>query len=78
MVQKVNGHIRYILSEDGIKTITVVLCLLTKEMPALVSAIKSPWKESKKQQLLEIDKHIFNVLKESEFIKKLQGIKIAA
>lgn len=78
MVQKVKGHIRYILSEEGIKTITVVLCLLTKEMPALVSAIKSPWKESKKQQLLEIDKHIFNILKESEFIRKLQGIKIAA
>ena len=78
MVQKLPGHIRYVVTAGGITNITAILCLLTKEAPALVSFVNSPWKEAEKKQLTDMDKHMVNIQKESRMISELMGIKIAA
>lgn len=78
MVKKVNGRILYLVTEHGIKTITAILSLLTNDIPALVSVMKSPWKEIPKKHLVEMDQHLFNIQKESERIRELQGIGLAA
>ena len=66
------------LTKDGIKTISAILCMLTKELPALLSTIKSPWREQKKEQLSKMDEYLFRVQKECEKIKMLQNIELAA
>ena len=78
MVKKIEGSIRYVLTKDGIKTISAILCLLTKEIPALLSTIKSPWKEQKKEQLSKMDEYLFAIQKECENIRMLQNIEMAA
>lgn len=78
LVHKLPGHIRYVLTSGGITTITAILCLLTKEAPALVSFVNSPWKEIEKEQLIDMDKHLVNIQKESKTIRELMGVKIAA
>jgi hypothetical protein len=77
LVQKLPGHIRYVLTAEGITTMIAILCLLTKEAPALVSFINSPWKEIEKEQLIDMDKHLVNIQKESKMIRELMGVKIA-
>ncbi len=64
MVKKIKGSIRYVVTEDGIKIITAILCMLTKEIPALLSIIRSPWKEQRKEQLSEMDEYLFSAQKE--------------
>lgn len=78
MIEKTKGSIRYTLTEKGIKIIASILCLLTKQMPALVSLVNSEWKESVKDNLLEMDKLLINLAKETEQLWLLQGIKQAA
>jgi hypothetical protein len=78
MVKKIDGSSRYVLTEDGIKTISAILCLLKKELPALLSTIRSPWKEQKKEQLSKMDEYLFNVQKECEKIRMLQRIEMVA
>lgn len=78
MVQKLPGHIRYVLTAEEITSITAILCLLTKQAPALVSFVNSPWKETEKEQLTDMDKHLVNIQKESKMIRELMGIKIVA
>jgi len=77
-VQKLPGHIRYVLTAEGVTTMTAILCLLTKEIPALVSFVNSPWKEMEKEHLVGIDRHLVNIQKESRLIRELMGIQIAA
>ncbi len=78
MVKKIKGRIRYVLTEQGIKIISSILCLLTKQLPALVSIIKSPYIAIEKEQLSEMDKHLFSIQKQSECIRQLNGINLAA
>ena len=78
MVKKIDDSIGYMVTKDGIKTISAILCMLTKELPALVSTIRSPWKEQKKEQLSKMDEYLFNVQKECDKIRMLQNIEMAA
>jgi hypothetical protein len=57
---------------------TAILCLLTKEMPAPVSFVNSPWIETEKEHPGGIDRHPVNIQKENRFIRELMGIQIAA
>jgi len=66
------------LTDKGIKTLSAILCLLTKEIPAITTVVNSQWVNCEKEHLLEIDKHFLRVQEETEWIRKLQGIKIAA
>jgi hypothetical protein len=78
MVKKIKGSIRYLVTEDGIKVISAILCVLTKELPAILSIIKSPWTEQEKEQLSQMDEYLFAIRKECEKIRVLQNIKLAA
>jgi hypothetical protein len=78
MVKKVDRHMKYVLTEDGIKTIAGILSLLTKQIPSVVTIIQSPWKETEKEKLFELDKHLFNMQKETEGIKNLLSAKLVA
>ena len=78
MVKKMKGSNRYVLTEDGIKTISAILCMLTKEVPALFSIIRSPWKNRKKEQLSKMDEYLFVVQNECEKIRMLQSIEMVA
>jgi hypothetical protein len=78
MVKKIEGSNRYVLTEDGIKTISAILCMLTKEVPALLSIIRSPWKNRKKEQLSKMDEYLFVVQNECEKIRMLQSIEMVA
>jgi hypothetical protein len=78
MVKKIEGSIRYELTEEGIKIISAILCLLTKELPALLSIIKSPWKEQQKEKLSQTDEYLFAIEKECDNIRILQNIKLVA
>ena len=78
LVKKVVGSIRYVLTEKGIKTISSILCILTKQIPTLVSVVESQWGRVVKNDLLEMDKHLINISKETEQIRKLNGIILAA
>ncbi len=73
---KIEGSIRYVVTEDGIKTISAILCMPTKEVPALLSIIRSPWKEQKKEQLSKMDEYLFSAQKECEKIRMLQCIEL--
>lgn len=78
MVKKIKGSIRYLVTEDGVKIISAILCMLTKELPAILSIIKSPWTEQEKEQLSQMDEYLFAIQKECEKIRALQNIKLAA
>lgn len=78
MVKKIDGSIRYVLTEDGIKIISAILSMLTKQVPALLSIIISPWKKQEKEQLSKMDEYLFSVQKECEKIRMLQSIELAA
>ncbi len=78
MVEKINGSIRYVLTEKGVKTISSILCILTKQIPSLVSVVKSQWSTVVKNDLLEMDEHLINISKETEQIRELHGITIVA
>jgi hypothetical protein len=52
--------------------------MLTKELPALLSIIKSPWKEQKKEELSQMDKHLFTIQEECNNMRALQNIKLVA
>lgn len=78
LVIKIEGSIKYTLTEMGIKTIAAILCMLINEMPALTSVVNSPWKERQKNQLLEMDNHLLAIHQECINIKKLNEVDIAA
>ena len=78
MVKKIEGSNKYVLTEDGIKTISAILCMLTKEIPALLSIIRSPWKNRKKEQLSKMDEYLFVVQNECDKIRMLQSIEMVA
>lgn len=78
LVKKVVGSIRYVLTEKGVKIISSILSILTKQIPTLVSVVESQWGRVVKNDLLEMDKHLINISKETEQIRKLNGIILAA
>lgn len=78
LVIKIEGSIKYTLTEMGIKTIAAILCMLINEMPALTSVVNSLWKERQKNQLLEMDNHLLAIHQECINIKKLNEVDIAA
>ena len=78
MVRKIESSIKYEVTEDGLKVISAILCMLTKELPALLSIIKSPWKEQKKEELSQMDKHLFIIQEECDNMRALQNIKLVA
>ena len=57
MVKKIEDSYRYVITEDGIKPISAILCILTKQVPALLSIIRIPWKNYKKDQLSRMDEY---------------------
>lgn len=78
LVNKVHRRIKYQLTKEGIKTIAAILCVMTKEVPPILSVITSPWKEQKKEQLLQMDKYLFVVHEKCEQIRTLQNMKLTA
>ena len=78
MAGKIQGSIRYGATGEGIKIISAILCMLTKELPALLPIIKSPWKEQKKEELSQTDKYLFSIQKECDNIRMFQNIKLVA
>lgn len=78
MVKKVKGRSRYIVTRDGIKTITAILCLLTRQVPAAVTIVKSRLNDTEINGLLEVDQHLFAIRKEMDGIMKIHGISRAA
>jgi hypothetical protein len=78
LVIKVHRRIKYQLTEEGIKTIAAILCVMTKEVPPVLSVITSPWKEQKKEQLLQMDKYLFVMHEKCEQIRTLQNMKLTA
>jgi hypothetical protein len=78
IVKKIPNSIRYMVTDNGISTLSAILCLLTKEIPAITSVVNSPWINCEKENLLEIDKHFLKVQQETEWIRRFYGIKIAA
>jgi len=78
MVRKKDRSIKYELTEDGIKAISAILGILTKQIPAVLSIIKSPWVEHKKEQLSKMDEYLFCLQRECEKIRGLNNIEIAA
>jgi hypothetical protein len=45
LVKKIDGSIKYVMTEKGIKIISAILCMLNHELPALSFLILSPLKE---------------------------------
>ncbi len=78
MVRKINRSIRYELTEKGIRTITAILGILTKQIPAIFASIESPWVDIKKEQFSKMDEYLFHLQKQCENIRSLYNIEIAA
>ena len=78
IVKKIPNSIKYSLTDKGIKTLSAILSLLTKEIPAITSVVNSQWINCEKKHLLEIDKYFLKVQEQTECIRKMQGINIAA
>jgi hypothetical protein len=78
LVMKVQGTIRYVLTEKGIKNIAAILCMLTNDLPMVCSVINTKWKDQHKDQLLEVDKIMMSIHSECQNFKNLMMIKTAA
>lgn len=78
MVIKIPRRITYQLTEEGIKTIAAILCLMTKGAPLLLSVIASSWKEQKKEELSRMDQYLFGIHQNCENIRTLQNMKLIA
>lgn len=78
VVEKIPNSIRYRMTGTGISTLSAVMCLLTKEIPAIASVVNSQWVEFEKETILKIDKIFLKVHEETEQIRKLQAISFAA
>lgn len=78
VVEKIPNSIRYRMTGTGISTLSAVMCLLTKEIPAIASVVNSQWVEYEKGNILKMDKLFIKVQEETEQIRKLQGIAFAA
>lgn len=71
LVIKVNGSIKYNLTEHGIKTIAAILQMLTNNLPMVSSVVNTRWKGQHKEQLLEIDKLMFAIYDNCQNFKKI-------
>jgi hypothetical protein len=78
IVIKILRRITYQLTEEGIKTIAAILCLMTKGTPILLSVITSSWKEQQKEELSQMDQYLFNIHQYCENIRTLQNMKLTA
>ncbi len=78
MVLKVPGRIKYDLTEQGIKSIAVILSMMNKELPTLLSVITSPWKEHQKDQLSLMDEKLFIIREKCDEIRTLQHMRLTA
>lgn len=77
-LKKVNKSIKYEVTEIGLKSICSILCLLKKDIPPLLSMISSPLISMEKEQLSQMDQHLFNIRSECDKIRLLQNIKLTA
>ena len=78
IVKKIKGSIRYMVTEFGIKTISAILGILTNHIPAMLSIIKSPWKEQRKEQLSKMDEYLFIIQRHCDKMRALENIEMAA
>jgi hypothetical protein len=78
IVEKIPNSIRYCMTKKGISTLSAVLCLLTKEIPAIASVVNSKWVNYEKENILKMDKHFLKIQQETEQIRKLHEITFAA
>lgn len=78
LVMKVNGSIKYVMTEKGIKNIAAILSMLTNDLPMVCSVINTKWKEQHKDQLLEMDQLMFSIHSKCQNFKNLMIIKTAA
>ena len=78
ILEKIPNSIRYSMTGTGISTLAALLCLLTKEIPAIATVVKSQWVEAEKENILKMDKLFLNVQQQTEQIRKLQAISFAA
>jgi len=78
MAKKIEGSNRYVVTENGIKTTSAILSLLTTAVPSVLAIIRSPWKEQRKEQLSKMDEYLFGAQRECEKIRMLQCIELVA
>ncbi len=78
MVMRIPRKITYQLTEEGIKTIAGILCLMTKGAPVLLSVVTSSWKKQQKEKLSQMDQYLFNIQRHCENIRTLQNMKLTA
>lgn len=78
MVIKIPRRITYQLTEEGIKTIAGILCLMTKGVPVLLSVVTGSWKEQQKERLSQMDQYLFDIQQYCENIRTLQNMKLTA
>lgn len=78
LVIKVHRKIKYQLTEEGVKTIAAILCIMKKEVPSILSVITSPWKEQDKEQLYQMDKYLFDIHEKCRQIAMLDNLKLTA
>jgi hypothetical protein len=71
LVIKVNGSIKYNLTEHGIKTIAAILQMLTNNLPMVSSVVNTQWRGQHKDQLIEIDKLMFAIYDNCQNFKKI-------
>ena len=78
LVTKLKGRIRYVTTMKGTSTIAAILCLMTKQMPALVTVTNSAYNQIETNHLAEMDKHLFLIQQQCDQLRQLNGIKFAA
>lgn len=78
IVEKTPNSIRYSMTQMGISTLSAVLCLLTKEIPAIASVVNSQWVDCEKENIFKIDTLFLKVQEKTQQIRKLQEISFAA
>jgi len=71
LVVKVNGSIKYALTEHGIKTIAAILLMMNNNLPIVSSVVNTKWREQHKDQLFEIDKWMLAIHDHCQNFKKL-------
>ena len=76
LVTKIPGTIRYQLAPSGVKIISAVLCVLTKQLPSILSLVLA--NSIKNKNLLEIENCLFETKQKIEELNLLFGIANAA
>ena len=78
LVRKLKGTNRYTTTTKGIETITAILVLVQKQLPAVLAAINKESISNNPEELSLLDSHYLNIRKEVKQINQIMGIKLVA